>query len=339
MLTSRSQIDPSLIPWFASLPYTIPRTPAMKLNWIGISVANIQYSFEGLLKSHPHCSSEQCSHKTDIAIIYNAILEFQKDASEWIENVPRHWLPQKWTPSAKMPNAHIPMYRDKCEIYPSIQVASIFNTYRGFQLIIYKILSIMQTHGWLEPHMGPQNPSETIQSVVDSICCSIPFYLGNRDDVHYITDLTDAKSPYVYPAYHNMQDPPIAKEHILSEHIHLKHATAYGAWHSMYPLSMLLGLFGDHAGYDCNCLTLSIRSGQLAWLGTQLLRMLKLYALGPDLGIAPDNPEECAKAVRHALRSVYQECFNQSLGFPDDEGSLNIPIRGLDSYLKMPKLV
>ncbi|KAJ4351474.1 uncharacterized protein N0V89_006817 [Didymosphaeria variabile] len=332
-------VDPGLIPWFASLPYTLPRTPAMKLNWIGVSVANIQHSFAVLLNSHPRCSGRQCPHETEITTIYDAILDFQEASSEWLRNVPKHWLPQKWTPSTNMPKTHIPMYQETCEIYPSVQVASVYNTYRGYQLIINKMLSIMQTHSWLQPHMGPQNPSETIQSVVDSMCYSIPFYLGNRDDVHYITDLTQPKPQWVYPAYHNMQDPPIAQEHMLPEDIHMKHATAYGAWHSMYPLSMLLGIFGNHAGYDCDCLTRTIRPGQLAWIGTQLFRMMKMYAIDQGVGVVPENPEECAKTVRRALRSVYQECFNQSLGFPDDEGSLNSPIRGLGSYLKMPDLV
>ncbi|OAG10002.1 uncharacterized protein CC84DRAFT_459194 [Paraphaeosphaeria sporulosa] len=332
-------VDPGLIPWFTSLPYTMPRTPVMKLNWIGISVANIQHSFQGLLKSHPQCSSERCSHRVDIAMIYAAILDFQKASSEWLNNLPEHWLPQTWTPSPEMPKTHIPMYRETCEVYPSVQVASVFNTYRGFQLIINKILSIMQTHGWLEPHMGPQGVSETIQSVVDSMCYSIPFYLGDRDGTLYITDLTNPRTDIIYPAYYNMKDPPIAKEHILTEEVHRKHATAYGAWHSMYPLSLLLGLFGNHAGYDCDCLQRAIRPGQLIWIGSQLFRTMKMYALDGGMSVAPDNPEECAKAVRRALRFVYQECFNQSLGFPDDEGSLNIPIGGLDSYLKMPELV
>jgi len=186
--------------------------------------------------------------------------------------------------------------------------------------------------------MGPQNPSETIQLLVDSMCYSIPFYLGNRDSPHYITDFTNPKSQYVYPAYHNMQDPPIAKEHIPREDTHIKHATAYGAWHSMYPLSLSIGLFGKHAGYHCDCLKRTIRPGQLDWIGSQLFRMMRMYAIDEVMGVRADNPEECAKAVRRALRSVYQECFNQSPGFPSDEGGLNIPIRGLKSYLKMPVL-
>ena len=67
--------------------------------------------------------------------------------------------------------------------------------------------------------------------------------------------------------------------------------------------------------------------------------MMKIYALDNGIGASPENPKECAQAVRRALRSVYQECFNQSVGFPDDEGSLNIPIRGLGSYLKLPESV
>lgn len=310
----------------------------MKLNWIGISVANIQYSFQGLLKSHPRCSDKQCPHKAEINAIHNQILDFRNASSEWLSSIPEHWLPRKWAPSPGMSKSRIPMYRGICEVYPSVQVASVLNTFRGYQLIIYKILNIMQTHGWLEPHMGPQDPSEMIQSVVDPMCYSIPFYLGDRDGALYITDLTHPKSNVAYPAYDKMKDPPIAKEHILPEAVHRKHATAYGAWHSMYPLSLLLGLFSNHAGYDCNCLTLAIRAGQLNWIGSQLLRMMRMHAINDSGHVSADNAEECAKAMRLALRSVYQECFNQSLGFPDDEGSLNIPIRGLDSYLKMPDL-
>lgn len=311
----------------------------MTLNWIGISVANIQHSFEVLLKSHSRCSSKNCPHDTEIATLHCSIIDFQKASSDWLAGIPDHWQPQTWRPAEVIKEWYIPMYQGTCHIYPSIQVASIFNTYRGYQLIVNKILSIMQKHDWLENRLGPQAPAETIQSVVDSMCYSIPFYLGNRDEPHYITDLDQPKPHFVYPAYYNMQSPPIARKHILPEHIHIKHATAYGAWHSMYPLSLLMGIFGKHAGYDCDCLTRTIRPSQLDWIASQLFRMMKMYTLDQGLGARMDDPEECAQAVRRALRCVYEECLNQSLGFPDDEGSLNVPIRGLDSYLEMPELV
>lgn len=310
----------------------------MSLCWIGISVANIQYRFEQISREHPYCSEKPCLHEDDISNLHNEILDFHKKTSQWIEEVPKHWLPTKWKSSIS-PDVPIPMYQDTCEIYPSVQIASVFNTYRGYQLIINKILSIMHTHHWLAPDVGPQDPQDTIQSVVDHMCYSIPFYLGNRSNVQTIADLTNPKPKDFYPAYHNMQDPPIPKENILSEQSHRKHVIAYGTWHSMYPLSMLIALFNNHSGYDCDCLTRSTRPGQLMWIGTQLYRMMKIYALDNGIGASPENPKECAQAVRRALRSVYQECFNQSVGFPDDEGSLNIPIRGLGSYLKLPESV
>jgi len=124
----------------------MPQTPAMKLTWIGVSVANIQHSFEVLLKSHPRCSSRQCSHSTEIAALYDEILHCQKASSEWLKNIPEYWLPRKWSPSKSHPKTHIPMYQEKCEIYPSVQVASVFNTHRGYQSVINKILNIMHTH-------------------------------------------------------------------------------------------------------------------------------------------------------------------------------------------------
>lgn len=330
------QVDPELIPWFESLPYTLPTNPAMKLSWIGISVANIQYRFDKLLHEHPRCSSGPCLHEAEIATLHEEILEYQKKSSQWLADVPKHWLPNKWVPSIDPPQPPIPMYQSTCEIFPSVQIASVFNTYRGYQLIINKILSIMYTHEWLAPGTGPQDPQDTIQSVVDHMCYSIPFYLGNRFHVQTIVDLTNPKVKDTYPAYHNMRKPPIPKKDILPKEAHLKHVIAYGAWHSMYPLSMLNALFVKHAGYDCDCLTRTIRPDQLRWIASQLFRMMKIYALDRGAGEVPETAEQCAQAVRRALRSVYQECFNQSVGFPDDEGSLNIPIRGLSSYLKLP---
>ncbi|KAF1964064.1 hypothetical protein BU23DRAFT_547988 [Bimuria novae-zelandiae CBS 107.79] len=295
-------VDPELIPWFASLPYTLPTNPAMELSWIGISVANIQHRFERLLQDHPHCTTRQCSHSSEIAALYDNILDYQTASAKWLNNVPEHWPPTKWKPSAVSPDPPILMYQGTCEVYPSVQVASVFNTYRGYQLIINKILSIVQTHSWLEPHIGPQDPRATIQSVVDHMCYSIPFYLGNRVGVQYITDLTTPNAKDIYPAYHNMKDLPIAKEHVLREELHRKHVIAYGAWHSMYPLSMLITLFGKHSGYDCDCITRMIRPGQLAWIESQLFRMMKIYALDRGVGGTPETPEECAQAVRRALR-------------------------------------
>ncbi|KAK3202652.1 hypothetical protein GRF29_154g298618, partial [Pseudopithomyces chartarum] len=225
-------VDPDLVPWFASLPYTLPTNPAMNLSWIGISVANIQYRFEQISREHPYCLEKQCLHQNEIAALHDEILDFNKKSSRWLKEIPEHWFPIKWK-SSTTPNPPIPMYLATCEIYPSVQIASVFNTHRGYQLIISKILSIMHIHSWLPPDALPHDPHATIQSLVDHMCSSIPFYLGNRISVQTIADLTNPKPKDFYPAYHNMDDPPIPREHILPEEAHRKHVVAYGAWHSM----------------------------------------------------------------------------------------------------------
>ncbi|KAJ4301483.1 hypothetical protein N0V90_003575 [Kalmusia sp. IMI 367209] len=322
-------VDPELVPWFASLPYSMPLNPAIKLSCIGISVANIQYRFELILKEHLNCPIGECSHSADIAQLYKEIIEFEIASSEWAQSIPKYWKPHIWEPKAKYSGAPIPMYQETCEIYPSVQIASVSNTWRGYQLIICKILAIMHTHAWVEPHTSAQirfSPEKVIQSLVDSMCYSIPFYLGNRQGIHYISDLTNPKPHHFYPAYHNMRDPPIAKEHILHEDVHMKHVVAYGAWHSMYPLTMLVTIFTNHSG-DCDCIARIPRPGQVAWIGSQLLRTMKLFGLDRNLGGASaGDPEEYARSVRRALRFVYKECISQLLGFPDDGASFVIPI-------------
>lgn len=99
-----------------------------------------------------------------------------------------------------------------------------------------------------------------------------------------------------------MDDPPIPREHIFPEEAHRKHVVAYGAWHSMYPLSMLIALFNNHSGYECDCLMRCIRPGQLVWIGSQLFRMMRIYAIDSGVGAAPEDPKECAQVVRRALR-------------------------------------
>lgn len=203
----------------------------------------------------------------------------------WLRSVPEQWHPIRLTSGVDIDGA-IPTYQATCEVYESCQKAAIWNLWRIQRLILAGIIRASQVV--LSPAVAEQ-PVETladqittVQELVDSVCYSVPFYLGNRILPVSLSDFTDQSLLFPsdnVPTPNHCGSPGRRGDHV-------DHIIAQGPWHLMSPLSRLLTLFGEESGQS---MAFMLRDGQLEWLKQQFLRVTTLLHISPDTSAAEEE--------------------------------------------------
>jgi hypothetical protein len=226
--------------------------------------------------------------------IYSEAENICMDLMTWSRCVPIEWRPLRARPAA-IARGSIPTYMGHCDIYPSVQVASLWNLWRCYRLMILKIMiiciefrsqnllstdymaTISTGHGKYEVH-------QEFQELIDSICYSVPYHLGNRQTVAAMSDVIDKS--LCFPSYHDF-DRTDSKlpEHIqngefMSLQEHINHVIVQGPWHILSTLTSVLDLFSERVSIDsddrASGLTYAIRTGQLNWIQDQVVRIARL---------------------------------------------------------------
>ncbi|MCJ1456910.1 hypothetical protein MMC28_007276 [Mycoblastus sanguinarius] len=248
----------------------------------------------------------------------------------WARDVPDHWRPLRLTTGQDF-SPSITAYRSACDIYPSCQIATLWNLWRFHRLLLLKITvgatqrisTLPRDESAGDERLVPTTMESAIQAgsiqeLVDSICHSVPFYLGNRAKQSSLSDFTDPE--ILFPSYHLLTpgDARIAARHqdcgdaALSGDEHHRHIVAYGTWHVVSPLSNLLTLVSDdHGGrLVASCL----RPGQQEWIREQFLRvstLVRLPAAGPFGGekgrspsLLPVDPKSADSAAESLAKQV-----------------------------------
>lgn len=257
---------------------TVPDNPSAALDAIGVSVASLQANHlklrlqGGSITLSPEALSE-CMAETR---------RVDQQLLTWAQYiVPNHWLPLKLTDGWNV-DSSIPLYQSTCEIYPSCQVAAIWNLWRIQRILIVKIrLSLLDAtlNTWppceLECDNGmPSNLEElaelqhVLQELVDSVCYSVPFHLGNLSKPGSIADFVDPT--ILFPS--SPHDPRAAFDE------HRCHIIAQGPWQIMSPLSRLLTFCFEESGPPIKSL---FRPGQYEWIRDQFLRVTMLLHIPP----------------------------------------------------------
>jgi hypothetical protein len=210
----------------------------------------------------------------------------------WARSLPDHWQPLKLTSGHEI-HPHIPTYLSVCEVYPSCQIASIWNLWRSQRLLLVKIvLGLLDTLLCLDQSELTQDQisarvedsieyQKTLQELVDSMCHSVPFYLGNRTKPSSLADFTDPA--ILLPSYHSLAlwdkrclNNQYHNPKTTSADEHRHHIIARGPWHVMSPLSHLLTFLSeDHGALIASFL----RPGQLEWIRKQFIRVTTLLHL------------------------------------------------------------
>jgi len=208
----------------------------------------------------------------------------------WAQNVPEHWCPLRLTSGHDFDPSLI-SYQDVCEIYPSCQIASIWNLWRCYRLLLAQMfLVLLRKYPRLEGYpdfSDVANPlfwQWDLQEAVDTICYTIPFYLGNRSRPSSIGDFSDPTITLLSHHSVSLGNPRrLGLEHgpFMPRDEHKRHAIAQGPWQIMGPLSRVLNLFSGEHGW---VITEAIRPGQHDWIRDQLLRVTVLLRLPVNEG-------------------------------------------------------
>lgn len=162
--------------------------------------------------------------------------------SKWPDHIPQEWFP------ISVSKEHIPpsvreagLYGDHCDAYPDIMVTTTWNEWRSARL---KVLALIARY---EPN---DQVTAAIQSLVDGICASLPFVLGDRKGM---TIMWDDHSTYPAPSGHGL--PPE----------HHRNAAAFGGWYILTPMR------------ETTKVAMHLRPGQLQWVLLQMQRLARIY--------------------------------------------------------------
>ena len=278
----------------------VPENPSSALDVIGASVAELQASYTKLVTQKDFSTS--LNH-----VLYEWIAAAKRVDAEllaWAENVPDYWRPVRLI-SGRDIDSSIPTYQSVCEVYPSCQIASIWNLWRFQRLLLAKItlgsfnaFSDVSYFGFAYGNVFGDatdfvNCQESLQELVDSVCYSIPFYLGNRTSRSSLTDFTDPM--ILLPSHKSLEDGTRLDRNRLDVGIsiddHRRHVIAQGPWRAMHPLSRLLALLSEDHGEMIASL---LGPGQREWICNQFLRVATLLHLPSESG----NGTERSESVR-----------------------------------------
>ncbi|KAF5690890.1 transcriptional regulatory moc3 [Fusarium circinatum] len=204
---SRTRLPTKDLDWIQTeVAPILPSNPSSSLDIIGVSIADLQHTFRDI-------SSPKIASFPDVKL-RQQICNLDTQLRTWLKRIPDSWYPRRMRSNIDL-DPSVPSYRDACDIYPSIQVANIWNAWRIYCLILEDIKGQLAKSSAVSAvqHFDEDSSisgyavfwtsNETrVQELVDSICLSIPFYLGN---CNYPTDILSTGSlDIIYPSYHDL---------------------------------------------------------------------------------------------------------------------------------------
>jgi len=147
------------------------------------------------------------------------------------------------------------LYQDFCDIYRSIFIADMYNgccsARMKIQMAIITCVKYLNNDNF---NAVSVTAGEIIQEMADTICASIPYHMGDR---MVFGRIDDRAVHYPRTSQH-----PVHEDHPLG-------AAAFGGWFLATRLSELLSL------------RVPLRVGQRQWIGGQMQRIMRIYALKP----------------------------------------------------------
>ncbi|KAH8431455.1 Zn(II)2Cys6 transcription factor domain-containing protein [Aspergillus melleus] len=266
---------------------TEPANPSFLLDSIGASVAELQASYFQRANHDDPMLSKQHDHRdwrTEAQHIDEQLLA-------WARSVPEYWRPRKLT-SGQDIEPLIPTYESVCEVYPSCQIGTIWNLWRVQRLLLIKIiLSSDEISARDEDFVSCK---QALQELVDSVCHSVPFYLGNQAGPLSLADFAD---PAVFlPIDLLPPDDVLGSGNESNWNEHRSHIIAQGPWHILSPLSRVVTFFLEDHG---PLMKTFLRPGQYEWIREQFLRVTILLRIPL---VDTDNADE----VSHQFNSSVQ---------------------------------
>uniref|UniRef100_A0A8H7NQ78 Transcription factor domain-containing protein n=1 Tax=Bionectria ochroleuca TaxID=29856 RepID=A0A8H7NQ78_BIOOC len=133
-ISKKTPFQASEMTWLTDRDLSIlPSNPSTALDLIGASIANHQHIFY-LLSAEKFITAS----KQELSQWYEDLEDTENQLHSWPDSVPRHWLPQTLQ-SGKHFDQSIITYAGYSDIYPNIQIASIWNLWRTYCLVLLRI--------------------------------------------------------------------------------------------------------------------------------------------------------------------------------------------------------
>lgn len=213
-----------------------------------MEIANLQAMMPSKALMNPKLQTQKLQHIIDQAIM------IERSLASWYSSLPLAWYPVRVSTNESFPESIITagVYKQLCDVYPSISIAGTFNKYR-FSLLRLKLVilnCLSQQPKTLTTLRKQADLMNNIQILADDVCASVPFHLGDRTEPGWLGD----KSVH-YPCVPGQELPE-------GQH---QMAQGMGGWQLLEPLKGLL------------IIGVKLRTGQREWIGGQMMRIANIY--------------------------------------------------------------
>lgn len=272
----------------------LPINPSSLLDIIGVSIASLQHDF-----CNPALTLY--ARPSRLKDLRERVQRLDIQLLNWLDGIPVLWNPRKMQ-SGKDIDPSIQTYHGACNVYPSIQIVNIWNTWRVYRLILEQAkcrLRRIPTVSWngassAQNDMNPGDATLEVQELVDSVCYSIPFYLGNCTRPGILLNMESRRNKF--PSYYDLSpsDEAFLNYKLSNEYVsrfdHSCYVNLHGPLHVISILSQLIGIFDKERNSDG---AYSLREDQENWIAGQLIRSLYL------MNMMPSRSSESYKGSEH----------------------------------------
>jgi hypothetical protein len=230
-----------------------------------------------------------------IASTLSGIEETEHQLRSFAAAYPSHLRPIRISDSAPISTAldRDNVYRGTYEVHYTLEMANIWCTYRYLLLRIYALVLRLRTIQQGVPHHKNAGSDRLysrvrseISNIIESICYSVPYFLGNRQGRRHVADFSlieenefpklDAQkaSELRERAQQEGGEPQPSRKQ------YLRQAIALSGWPLHRPLSQALALLSGQARDD---MAEALVQEQRVWLSRQISRLANMFDLGPSL--------------------------------------------------------
>ena len=278
----------------------MPSNPAIELDLLCCRFGKIQKeaasipSFQALIQrrdlSGLSIQQRLQDDGAELLFIMQRAMLLDNDLMRWYESAPKDWRAVLVAKPDLHPSIQAAgVYGSHCEVFPHIHVARVINLYRCARILVLQVtdrcLELLETPS--QQHITPVRLKirADIQSLVDEICSTVPFFLGNRTAPSSPYNDWNMQYPY-HPKSSNfhgslfMTANETETTRRLAERHHIRSAASMGGWFLLGNLVTLLKAFRPAPGAEVNSAPkLYLRKGQVEWVLGQLRRLQKIYLI------------------------------------------------------------
>jgi hypothetical protein len=289
--------DPAV--WTDTAP--MPQSPAIELDKVCAELANLQARYkrfafplieppDSITTSPPSFNASASSIEVLHSILAPA-LQLEMRLSLWSRSVPLFWHPiAVSSPDSIHPSIQSAgLYSYACDVYPCLHVAHVWNTYRITRLAVLKIILVCQSvltrlQSATDYPTTRQYTLDIVQKLVDAVCASVPYHLGNRVGPSPFDSIEGVEYPHLRDDdTDNYQVlPPNALGYSMqtSREDHIRVASAKGGWYILDLLEKVLGATTfDISEVAESGILPPLREGQREWIVEQLQRTRSMYLI------------------------------------------------------------